>query len=684
MKQGMTNVDVAALATELRPLLVGARFDKAYQPGKDQVLLRVRRKGAGKLDLLFHLGRFLTVTRRPPANPDRPSMVAQILRTQFENGRVVAFGQVGFDRILRMDVERGDGRRSLVFELFGDGNLLVLDGDGTITLPMRGGDYAARSLRKGEPYVPPPGSALPFGMDVAALRAAGAHAKRDLVRMLAVDLGFGPLWAEEVCLRAGVAKSVVPAGMQDGDWAAVHGAIQRLGEEVRRNDLAPGVVHEGESAVDAVPFPLLKYPAPRFTFEETATFWEALDALFLGATGEEGDEEPDDPRRARFEDAKGKVEFQVRQISEAIAGFRAEEALRRADADALFASFADAQALLDGLRQARASRSWADVEAVLAERRKEGNALALRVPEVRGHEGKAVLRLRTSAGEERDVMVDLRENAQENGDALFEAAKRAKQRREGAESALKDAEARLREVEARGLDAFGAPPAKKVEAQSRHFWFEAYRWTVTPSGLIAVGGRNAAQNDAVVKKYLRDGDRYVHADIHGAPSVVLRPYDVPAGDVPDADLRAAGHFAVCASRAWRQFGHASAYWVTAAQVSKTPRSGEFVPRGAWIVHGKRTPLDGLATEWWVGKVPFTLSGQPVPRGASPVGRTVDKLVGGHRDSLARYADRLVRLVPGDVEPADAAARLAEAFSTSIEEAQGVLPAGAVRFEEAAA
>ncbi|HEX2065257.1 MAG TPA: NFACT family protein, partial [Candidatus Thermoplasmatota archaeon] len=127
MKQGMTNVDVAALAAELAPLLVGGRLEKAYQPAKEQVLLRLRRKGVGRIDLLFELGRFLTVTQRPPENPDKPSMVAQVLRQQLENARVAGLAQVGFDRLLRIDLERGDGRRSLVFELFGDGNLLLLD-----------------------------------------------------------------------------------------------------------------------------------------------------------------------------------------------------------------------------------------------------------------------------------------------------------------------------------------------------------------------------------------------------------------------------------------------------------------------------------------------------------------------------------------------------------------------------
>jgi predicted ribosome quality control (RQC) complex YloA/Tae2 family protein len=686
MKPGMTNVDVAALAAELAPLVVGSRFERAYQPAKQRILLRLRRKGVGRIEILFELGRFLTATRRAPANPDKPSMLAQVLRNALENARVVGFAQVGFDRLLRMDLERGDGRHSLVFELFGDGNLLLLDGEGVIQLPMKGGDFGARRLRKGEPYLPPPGASLPFGMDLAALGSVLSGAKRDLVRSLAVDLGFGPLWAEELALRSGVAKGTVASQLTPGQLAAVHGAIARLGTDIARNDLAPALVYEhaeGQAAlVDAVPFVMQRYPAPAFTHEEAPSFREALDQLFVGGeVNEEGEEEPEDPRRARLEEAKARIQRQVDQVDGAVRQFLAEEERHKADGDALYASFAQVQSILGTLHKARQGRPWAEVEQALQKGRAEGNPSALQVAELRPHNGSALLRLKAPDGRERTVEVDLRLRVQENAESCYAAAKKARSRREGAEQARRDALARMAEVDAKGLDAFGAAPAK-VERVSRHFWFESYRWSLTPHGFLAVGGRNAAQNDAVVKKYLRDGDRYVHAEIHGAPSVVVRPAEGPAALIPNDDLRAACHFAVVSSRAWRQYGPATAYWVNASQVSKTPRSGEYVPRGAWIIHGKRNVEPDLAMEWWIGRVHLAPDGTPIPRdrlAAAP--RTFAKLVGATRASLEPYADTLLRLVPGTMDPADAAQALAERFGVGNEEAQAVLPAGPVQFLE---
>ncbi len=667
----MTNVDVAALASELSRALVGARIDKAYQPAKDRILLRMRQRGLGKMDVLFQLGKFLTVTKRPVENPDQPSMVAKILRRDYGNARLIGVSQVGFDRLLRFDFER-DAKRSIVFELFGDGNMLLLDDQDVIALPMKGGDYGARRLRKGEPYQPPPGGALPFAMNLAAMQEKGQDARRDLVRFLALDLGFGPLWAEELCLRAAVDKTQKPQEMPAADWQAIHDAIHALGGDIARNDLAPAVVFEGEAAVDAIPFEMAKYPRETHPYEEAQSFREALDAYFIG--GEE--DEDDDPRKARFEEARAKVLRQVTMMEDSIRGFKQDEERHRAEGDTLYARFQEVEQITAQLQAAREKRSWQEVEAIIRAARESGDPAAQMVQEIRPHNGTAVLRLESLEGEVRDIEVDLYKSVQMNADDRYSAAKKAKARQDGAATALNEAKARLKAVEDKGLDGFGAAPQKTVRV-SRHFWFENYRWTLTPSGMVAVGGRNAAQNDMVVKKYLREGDRYVHADIHGAPSVVVRPSDGAPREATDEDMLAAGQFAVCSSRAWRQFGAATAYWVTPAQVNKTPRSGEFVPKGAWIIHGKRNFLTDLKVEWMVGMVRLTPDGTPL-RPGQDAERSFEKLAGGPPACIEPFASNTLRLVPGDMEPADASQMLAERYGVDIEDAQAALPPGPVR------
>lgn len=59
---------------------------------------------------------------------------------------------------------------------------------------------------------------------------------------------------------------------------------------------------------------------------------------------------------------------------------------------------------------------------------------------------------------------------------------------------------------------------------------------------IVIGGRDQQQNELIVKRYLRAGDLYVHADLTGASSVVIKN---PSGNpVPPKSLAEAGTMAV--------------------------------------------------------------------------------------------------------------------------------------------
>ena len=40
--------------------------------------------------------------------------------------------------------------------------------------------------------------------------------------------------------------------------------------------------------------------------------------------------------------------------------------------------------------------------------------------------------------------------------------------------------------------------------------------------IVQLGGRDAQQNELIVKRYMREGDIYVHADLHGASSIVIK------------------------------------------------------------------------------------------------------------------------------------------------------------------
>lgn len=138
---------------------------------------------------------------------------------------------------------------------------------------------------------------------------------------------------------------------------------------------------------------------------------------------------------------------------------------------------------------------------------------------------------------------------------------------------------------------------KRVELKKVKRVFTNYRWFISGDGNFVIAGKDAESNDSVVKKYLGEKDLYFHADIHGAPSVVMKVSKEPS----EKGIEEAASFAWCMSKAWNsKFGNGSVFYVTKSQVSKTPESGEYLARGAWIIRGKKNYITHLNLELAVG------------------------------------------------------------------------------------
>lgn len=88
-------------------------------------------------------------------------------------------------------------------------------------------------------------------------------------------------------------------------------------------------------------------------------------------------------------------------------------------------------------------------------------------------------------------------------------------------------------------------------------------------------------------RYLRNGDIYVHADVRGASSVIIRNKTVGGPEIPPKTLTEAAQMAVCYSNAWEATVTACAWWVRHDQVSRTAPTGEYLPSGSFMIRGKK-------------------------------------------------------------------------------------------------
>jgi hypothetical protein len=132
-------------------------------------------------------------------------------------------------------------------------------------------------------------------------------------------------------------------------------------------------------------------------------------------------------------------------------------------------------------------------------------------------------------------------------------------------------------------------------------------------------------------------------------------------------LREACEFALLYSKAWSAgLASGSAYWVLPEQVSKQAESGEFLPRGAFVIRGRRNYLHDLPIRMGIGEV--EVEGHR-------------KIMGGPVSAVAARASRYVVLAPGTGDREATAKRLAAAFQVPIEEIGRVMPPGGVEIVE---
>merc|ERR1712137_114451 len=144
--------------------------------------------------------------------------------------------------------------------------------------------------------------------------------------------------------------------------------------------------------------------------------------------------------------------------------------------------------------------------------------------------------------------------------------------------------------------------------------------TEASDNYIVISGRDAQQNELIVKRYMQKGDLYVHADIHGASSCVIKN---PSGNVvPPSTLEQAGQMAICRSAAWNAKVVTSAYWVYSHQVSKTAPTGEYLTTGSFMIRGKKNFLPPAMLAMGFG-VLFRLDESCVSRHAGERGGKLD-------------------------------------------------------------
>lgn len=220
---------------------------------------------------------------------------------------------------------------------------------------------------------------------------------------------------------------------------------------------------------------------------------------------------------------------------------------------------------------------WSTFEAFWEEERRNDNPHAKAITSYDLNEKKCIILL-----EGRHIELDISQPLSKNIEKYFARRKKAVDKGDKTKVALENIVEKL------------APKKVIVPTQKREpYWFEKFHFFISTDNELVIGGKNAQQNEIIVKKHLDQTDLYFHCDVHGASSIACKGRS-------DITIEEASYMALCMSKCWDEGIIKPVFYVEPDQVSKSAPSGEHITKGSFMIKGKRNIANPYRLEYGVG------------------------------------------------------------------------------------
>ncbi len=598
MKQ-LSSFDVNACVKELKEL-EGGKVEKVYHHPPDEI--RIRIYAGRKVDLVIEAGRRIHLTKFPKQAPRFPSAFAMLLRKHLEGARIKKIEQYDFDRVVIIEFERSGEIRRLVAELFSKGNVVLLNDENRVVMPLK------HTIKVGELY------RFPEQME-------RKDEDREVVRVLAMS-GLGGLYAEEVCLRVGIDKKRKYAELGEDERKKIDEEIQKLMNFTPK----PQIILKDGDYLDVVPMELLYYSRCEKKYFES--FNDALDDYFSKKLAEM--DELESMKSEELEKLNKRLDIQ----KESLKRFEDEAESFRRIGDAIYENYQTVEKIIEAFRAARERKSWDEIKEIISKDEK----LKKLVKAVKPEKNTIVVKIGNF-----DVELEIKKSIHENADFYYEKAKKAREKAEGVKRAI---EATLREME-RVEEKLEKKLVTSIKVRRKRDWYENYRWFFTSEGFLVIGGRTAEMNEEIVAKHIESLDLFFHTQTPGAPAVILKR----GQEAGEESIREAAEFAATYSALWKEGKHAGeVYYVLPEQVSKSAKAGEYLPKGSFYITGKRNYLTvELNCAIGVDVENLRVIGGPVSAVKKQASYYVELEIGGkeHNELGVEIAKKLVEMAGED-------------------------------------
>ncbi len=645
MTKLLTSLELYVVVQELKGLQ-GCKVNKIYQPDSHSLVIHFFRTGGHNYVLKIDSGIGLHLTTYSLEYPQIPPTFCMFLRKYLNSSELVDVNQKDLERIVEFSFATREGKLILICELFSKGNFILTNDKYEILNSAAVQIWKHRKIKRGETYTYPPKSGNDLFETAKNLKAYLEASKNyPLVNVLAT-LGFGSLYAEELCARTGIKKDKQVSMLTKEEEEKLARETSSLVDSLISMKLSPKVYYQNEQVFEATPVEMKSLSSLKSM--QIGTFNEALDVLYMTKKTLDIKAEKDTELKVQRERVERIVETQEKSIDEYHEIYEKNKKL----GDLIYENYGTISKILRILKDARdAGQSWYDIYNIVENEKDQSIPEAKLIKKLYPEDDTVLLNI----GE--GLRLNLKKSLEENAEDYYDKAKKAKAKIDGAQEAVDKSKQELTSMELKKAKIYKelearAPKPKEVEQKE---WYEKFRWFFTSSGLLAIGGRDATQNEIVIKKYLEIKDLVFHTEMPGSPFFILKEGRDKA---TQQDLQEVAVATASYSRAWKLgVGAAAVLCVRAEQVSKDAPSGTYMAKGSFMVTGKRTYFRNSELKVAIG---ITKDG---------------KVIGGPADAVRKYSTKMIQLRQGQVSKTDTAKKIAHDFNVDLDKVISFLPSG---------
>ena len=527
-------------------------------------------------DIMFVLStRGIWITRLKFKPVEENNSLESVAQKELERSKLELIEQIGSERIVSLKFRHPDGKvRIVVGEFFGDGNLIICNENMQIIAILNPIHVRHRTLSVGLRYVYPPARGVDvFNITLDQMLSLRDGAKNlDVLRWIGRNISMPKKFVEEVINRAGIEVDKHAAQLSDDEVSKIYNTIKNIINEVSTGgkNHEPIVILLDDKPQEALPIITQEAAAAsklikNNNIKKVASYMDAVDEVLSNEIMDIG-------RNSRT------VEL-GRQIAVLEHDF---EELNKAKETVL--------------KKAAAIRKLAGELMALSYRGSDviADLLAANSASLVTEKGIQYIEV---AGEQ----VKMQSNLAKAGSMLFARAKEM----ERGNASIEEARGKIL-AQIGKLRSETAAIHRKVivKEQISREWYERYRWFITTDGLLVIGGRDASSNSALIRKHLTEHDIVFHAEVHGSPFFIIKnaaAFAATQEGTIESSLHQVAQATISFSRAWKDgLSSADAYWVMAEQVKKGAPTGQFLPKGSFVIEGKRNYVKGVELRLAIG------------------------------------------------------------------------------------